>query len=201
MHLLQVVRHTAPATQVILLTSPTMLDVESMLPPTELAVVERFRDLMAHLRTLPKGPESYGLIHQDFHAGNFLVDDDGQFTLFDFDDCVYGWYAYDVALVLFYAALWADDPQAFTRQFMTHFLRGYLREYPFDSVWLHEIPHFLKLREIDLYAIIHRSFDVENLEDPFSIHYMDGRRERIELGVPTIDFDFLSLKGDVDGAE
>ncbi len=172
---------------------PVMLEVESLLPSTESAVVVRYRDLMAHLCSLPRNSESYGLIHQDFHAGNFFVDEDGHFTLFDFDDCVYGWYAYDIALVLFYAALFADDPGSFTQEFMTHFLRGYQREYPFDPAWLPEIPHFLKLREIDLYAIIHRSFDVENLEHPFDIHYMRGRKERIEWGSPYIDFNFESL--------
>ena len=179
---------------------PAMLEVESLLPPSQTVVVDRYRDLMARLRSLPRGPESYGLIHQDFHAGNFFVDEDGRITLFDFDDCVYGWYAYDVALVLFYAALWAQDPQAFTREFMTHFLRGYQREYPFDPTWLQEIPHFLKLREIDLFAVIHRSFDVDNLEHPFEIHYMRGRQERIERGLPTIEFDFESLADVVEDA-
>ena len=179
---------------------PVMLEVESMLPPSASGAVEQYRALMAHLRALPRGPESYGLIHQDFHGGNFFVDEVGRITLFDFDDCVYGWYAYDVALVLFYAALWAQDPPAFTRQFMTHFLRGYQRECPFDPAWLQEFPHFLKLREIDLYAVIHRSFDVDKLEHPFDIQYMRGRQERIERGLPYIDFDFESLADVLDDA-
>jgi hypothetical protein len=53
----------------------------------------------------------------------------------------------------------------------------------------------LKLREIDLYAVIHRSFDVDNLDDPWVARYMHNRKQRIEDGVPTIDFDFESLAG------
>ena len=47
--------------------------------------------------------------------------------------------------------------------------------------------------EIDLYALIHRSFDVENLDDPWCARYMDGRKEKIENEVPYIEFDWDSL--------
>jgi Ser/Thr protein kinase RdoA (MazF antagonist) len=172
---------------------PIMLQVETLLPPSEGLVVERFRELGAYLRALPRDPEGYGLIHQDFHAGNFFVDDEGRITAFDFDDCVYSWFIYDIAMVLFYSALFAEDGRAFTEAFMPCFLQGYRRENALDPAWLAEMPHFLKLREIDLYAVIHRSFDLESTEDRFVAHYMPGRRERIEGEVPVIDYDFPSL--------
>ena len=81
----------------------------------------------------------------------------------------------------------------FTHEFMFHFIKGYKRENQIKSEWLKEIPHFLKLREIDLYAVIHRSFDVKNLDDLWCIRYMDNRRYKIEHDVPYIDFDFKSL--------
>jgi Ser/Thr protein kinase RdoA (MazF antagonist) len=174
-----------------------MLEVEGYLPPSDGAVVERFRMLMKHLQSLPRDGESYGLIHFDAHAANMFVDEAGTITLFDFDDCNYSWFANDIAIVLFYIAMWKEDVQAFTREFMTHFLRGYRRENRLDPVWLSEIPHFLKLREMDLYAIIHRSFDVDNLDDPWCRRYMEGRKERIENDVPYIDFPFESLAGEL----
>jgi Ser/Thr protein kinase RdoA (MazF antagonist) len=85
------------------------------------------------------------------------------------------------------------DPRAFAQEFMCHFLQGYARENRIDAVWLKEIPYFLKLREIDLYAIIHRSFDVNNLDDPWVAGFMRGRKERIENDVPYLDLDFESL--------
>jgi Ser/Thr protein kinase RdoA (MazF antagonist) len=172
---------------------PIMLQVETLLPPSEGLVVERYRELGAYLRALPRDPEGYGLIHQDFHAGNFFVDDEGRITAFDFDDCVYSWFIYDIAMVLFYSALFAEDGRAFTQAFMPCFLQGYRRENALDPAWLAEMPHFLKLREIDLYAVIHRSFDLESTEDRFVAHYMPGRKERIEGEVPVIDYDFPSL--------
>lgn len=173
---------------------PIMLYAEGMLPPSETAALERYRILMAHLRSLPRDDRSaYGMIHQDAHGGNFFVDAQGTITLFDFDDCCYSWYINDIAIVLFYAVLFKPDPEAWTRNFMTHFLAGYRRENDLDPAWLVEIPNFLKLREIDLYAVIHRSFDVNNLTGRFEVGFMHNRKERIEAGVPFVDFDFSTL--------
>ena len=77
---------------------------------------------------------------------------------------------------------------------MTYFLRGYRSENHLAEDFLIEIPAFLKLREIDLYAVIHRSFDVENIDHPWVAMYMKERKEKIENGVPFIEFDFSTLK-------
>jgi Ser/Thr protein kinase RdoA (MazF antagonist) len=170
-----------------------LADIPGWLPETETVAVEKFHRTVAHLRSLPTSPDSYGLIHQDAHGINFFVDENRNLTFFDFDDCLYGWFAYDIAIVLFYKAMWAEDPAAYTQEFMTHFLRGYRQENKLDPIWLREFPHFLKLREIDTYAVIHRSFDVDNLVDPWNVGYMRGRKERIDNDVPVIDFDFETL--------
>jgi Ser/Thr protein kinase RdoA (MazF antagonist) len=177
---------------------PLMLDLESWIPDREPRVKERWAELNAYLQGLPRDGDGYGLIHQDAHAGNFFVHGD-EIILFDFDDCVYGWFAYDIAVVLFYAVMGAQDWPAFTRSFMTNFLAGYAQENELPPGWLARIPHFLKLREIDLYAVIHRSFDVQNLDDPWVKRYMDGRRQRLERGAPYIDFDFTLLERNLSG--
>jgi Ser/Thr protein kinase RdoA (MazF antagonist) len=170
-----------------------MLDVETHLPETDTLVVERFRELMAHLATLPRDTGSYGLIHFDAHGGNLLIDAKGTITLFDFDDCNYSWFANDLAIVLFYLVVGREDGPTYLEGFLRHFLQGYRRENRLDPGWLREIPHFLKLREIDLYAVIHRSFDVANLDDPWCARYMRGRKQRIEAGLPFVEFDFETL--------
>ena len=170
-----------------------MLDIERNLPASETAVLEKFHAVVAHLKNLPKDKDSYGMIHFDAHGGNFFVDRQGQITLFDFDDCSYAWFAYDIAIALFYMVTGLENASEFSKEFMRAFLRGYSREQRLEPKWLQEIPYFLKLREIDLYAVIHRSFDVSNIENPWCACYMQGRKERIERDVPYIDFDFESL--------
>ena len=168
--------------------------VERYLPAGESLVKKKYRAVCDHIHDLPQGPHSYGLIHQDAHGSNLFVDQNGCLTLFDFDDCVYSWFINDIAITLFYIVLDAVDPPAFTRHFMDHFLRGYRQVQPLDPAWLEEIPWFLKLREIELYAVIHRDFDVNQIDDPWCARYMHARKERIENEIPFINFDFNLLK-------
>ena len=169
------------------------IDIAAWLPDSDTTILGKFQQLKSYLDTLPIDADCYGLIHQDAHEGNFFIDDHDRITLFDFDDSVYGWFIYDIAMVLFYISMWDQDTPAFTSRFMPPFLRGYGGENLLDPAWLGEIPHFLKLREIDLYAIIHRSFDLDNL-DPWCQHYMDGRKEKIEGDIPFIAYDWDSLR-------
>jgi len=168
-------------------------EVLEWLPTSQPIVREKATVLLDYLSSLRKDHQSYGLIHQDAHAGNFFVDEEGKITLFDFDDCVYGWYIYDIAMVVFYVITNHEDPVGAGTTFWPHFWRGYQMENDLDPAWLAEMPAFFKLREIDLYAIIHRSFDVEDLTDEWVARFMDGRRQRIEQDIPYVAIDFTQL--------
>jgi Ser/Thr protein kinase RdoA (MazF antagonist) len=191
--------------------------IEQYLPAAEVRAREAHETLMGHFGSLPTDPAGYGLVHQDAHQNNFFIDDDGTLTLFDFDDCAYSWYVNDIAVVLFYISMDAadlgyPDNAAFTREFMPHFLRGYRQEYNLSPDWLKEIPAFLKLRELELYAVVHRDFQIEGIQHwdierfrqvpGFDVHndghqwiaaFMQDRKPRIDQGLPFIDFDFESL--------
>jgi Ser/Thr protein kinase RdoA (MazF antagonist) len=167
--------------------------VERYLPVSESVAKEKYKFLRHHLHTLPKEKSSYGMIHQDAHGSNFLVDEAGHITIFDFDECVYSWFVNDIAIALFYTVMDAEDWSAFTQEFMMHFLRGYRQNNPLDAKWLKEIPIFLKLREIELYAVMHRDFDVRNIDNWWCARFMRDRKHKIEHDVPFIDFDFESL--------
>jgi Ser/Thr protein kinase RdoA (MazF antagonist) len=173
-------------------------EIKDFLPASEALALQKYQVLMDHVRTLPKDRDSYGLIHYDAHEANIFIAEDGTITLFDFDDMGYNWFIGDIAMVVFYKVTDLEDriPDriAHTREFMPHFLHGYSQENQLDPAWLKEIPIFLKLREILLYAVIHRSLDVNNLDDsPWIAHFMNGRKHKIEQDIPYIDFDFESL--------
>jgi Ser/Thr protein kinase RdoA (MazF antagonist) len=196
---------------------PGMQFVEMYLPASEVKAHQRYRALLEHIQGLPRDRGSYGLIHQDAHQNNFFMDADGKLTLFDFDDCAYSWFINDIAIVLFYISMDAGEMgfptvEAFTQEFMTHFLRGYRQVYNLDGNWLKEIPHFLKLRELELYAVVHRDFDIRGINHAsleefkripdFDVHnsghlwianFMRDRKTRIEQDLPFIDFDFERL--------
>jgi Ser/Thr protein kinase RdoA (MazF antagonist) len=171
---------------------------EKQMPAREKIALSKYRAVLSHLRGLPRDPGGYGMIHQDAHPGNFFVDDNDTLTLFDFDDCVYGHFIYDIAMVLFYMATDEPDKAAFTAGFMPVFLSGYREENRLDPFWLDALPHFMKLREIDLFAAIHFSYeDGDNPDHPWCARYMKGRREKIEGDVPFIEFDWRSLAKDL----
>lgn len=51
-----------------------------------------------------------------------------------------------------------------------------------------KIPYFMKLREIDLYAVILRDVPPAEIEGhPWTARFMRGRRERIENNIPCLD--------------
>ncbi|HZU86270.1 MAG TPA: phosphotransferase [Anaerolineaceae bacterium] len=162
---------------------------EKFLPPSEGKVIAKYNALLEHFHGLPTPPEAYGIVHQDVHGGNFFVDDAGQITLFDFDDCHYSWFAQDVAMAFFYVLphdCRSEKERAFARDALDQLLAGYREEYTIEPRWLEEIPNFLKQREIDLYIAIHRSMDLNDL-DPWCASFMKERKEKIENDVPYVE--------------
>ncbi|HDQ70927.1 MAG TPA: hypothetical protein ENN19_02390 [Chloroflexi bacterium] len=159
------------------------------------SIQEKRVAVLKHVRTLPKDRDSYGLIHADFHGGNFFVDtESGTITVFDFDDCAYGCFVMDVAMNLFdMLVLYAGgDAEAFATKFMKAYLRGYRDENPLGAFWIGQLPHFLKLLEIGVYAQVHQYHDPED-PDPWVGKFMVDRRYRIEHDGPYVDVDFEEM--------
>ncbi len=167
-------------------------DVLINLPVDQPVTRKRYEEIITHLEFLPTSRDSFGLIHFDAHGGNMLVEESGRINLFDFDDCNMNWFINDLAVVLFYMVTNAKDPEGLCARFLPPFLTGYSRENDLASEWLTEIPIFLRMREIDLYAVIHRSFDVTKL-DGWCKQFMDGRRGKIESAEPYLNMDFSSF--------
>lgn len=59
------------------------------------------RAVLSRLKKYEKRyPEKMGLIHADLHFGNLLKSKDGSIAAIDFDDCGYGFFAYDLVVPL-----------------------------------------------------------------------------------------------------
>ena len=58
-----------------------------------------FEEIFEIMDNLGESRATYGLIHADFHHGNFLFSD-GSVSVIDFDDSGFGHYAYDIAVAL-----------------------------------------------------------------------------------------------------
>ncbi|RYI27709.1 MAG: aminoglycoside phosphotransferase [Acetobacteraceae bacterium] len=70
------------------------------LDPQGEALLARATDaLSATLLAYGTGPDTFGLIHADLRLANLMVHGD-RLTAIDFDDCGFGWWAYDLASAL-----------------------------------------------------------------------------------------------------
>ena len=58
-------------------------------------------EIRSSLATLKQNTETFGLIHNDLHLGNCVFDRD-KIKVFDFDDCGWGYYLYDLTTYLYY---------------------------------------------------------------------------------------------------
>ena len=174
------------------------LDFDSRISPAETKILGLANLHYKALGDLPADPDIYGLIHSDAHAGNFFLDE-ARLTFFDFDDCCYQWFGFDVATVLFGAVLrpWVGDSAAEreteAKKFLSAFLDGYSKAFNVADFMLEQMHLFLKLRELSLYAVIHSQLDVNNLEEDFPIKVMKGRQVRLEADLPFLELDFTRL--------
>ncbi|HEU5139939.1 MAG TPA: phosphotransferase [Bacillales bacterium] len=165
---------------------------EKFLDFAEPTVAKQFQELQEYPREFSKDPSEYGLIHADFHRGNFFVEE-GTITLFDFDDSQYSWLVEDIAMALFYAIspdCRNHEDLAFARHFYDCYMEGYHRENTLASKWLQEIPYFLKRREVDVYLAVKGSIPNYKELTGWAGEFMKDRQSKIEHDLPYVDILF-----------
>lgn len=158
-------------------------------------LLEKRSRVLLSLQELPKTPSAYGLTHLDLHFGNFFVETASQrVTLFDFDDCAYGWYIMDIAMLLFDVLVVYDqaDRKDFGERFLTNLLRGYIPFMPDSAFWVKQLPLFLKLLEISMFMTLNHA-DFTSDGDDWVSKFMRGRKERVWNDVPYVDLDFETI--------
>ncbi len=130
-------------------------EIDALVPKSLPVVRQRLHALVEQIRALPRDRESYGLIHGDFNDGNFTVDyDTGDITAFDFDDCGYLWFAYELACAwegFIGRAMFRPlhERRARMDRFFGNVLQGYSRENTLPAEWLERIPLFVKVIEME----------------------------------------------------
>jgi len=142
---------------------------------------ERLMEVIDQMKSLPRSKYTYGLIHNDFHQGNILVSKD-RIGVIDFDDCVYGWFAQDLAVSLYHAYWQATaiggENQSFLWLFLQHFLKGYQKTHPLMPEVVEQIPLFLKWRDLFLYSLFLKNWSEEKME-PWQTYTIQNLQKRI----------------------
>ena len=102
--------------------------------------------LATTLHAYGTGPETFGLIHADLRLANLMVDGD-RLTAIDFDDCGFGWWAYDLASALSFIE---TDPRL--PDLIAAWVQGYARIAPLRAEDRAMIPSLILLRRVLLTA-------------------------------------------------
>ncbi|WP_127498914.1 phosphotransferase enzyme family protein [Paenibacillus glycanilyticus] len=169
-----------------------LLHAEDYLPQDHQPILQALQEMKLELARLPETPEQFGLIHGDINAGNFMIDEAGEMTLFDFDECQYSWYTEDIAIQLYYLLyVFGEDSKPERKEqyelFMKHFERGYTedgRQMPRN--WKEQLGLFLRLRDIIVLVGMHRSWDLGQPDD-WTRDFLKDSWERITNGKSLID--------------
>lgn len=136
-------------------------------------VKEHWYAMENYLKTLPASPNVYGLIHNDLHQWNFMLEQ-GKIIIFDFDVCGHHWFLTDIGIALFHG-LWVDSwkktpaTQERLQRFFDRFMAGYTTEMELDAHWRERLPFFLKYRQLLSYTVF---------SDPESYTHATGWQRR-----------------------
>lgn len=157
-------------------------------PPREVSdsILEKWEEYVEKLKSFPTCKECYGIIHNDLHQGN-LYFDNGEIQLFDFEDCEYNWFIYDISISLYHAIQGIslnqkEDNLNFATKFMKNFMQGYRLENNIADKWIEKIPFFLEYRQIYSYLYILKHLNRYNVDERVK-EILEEMKYRIENGI------------------
>lgn len=124
------------------------------------ALLARATDSLAtNLLAYGTGPEVFGLIHADLRLANLMVDGD-RLTAIDFDDCGFGWWAYDLASALSFIE---TDPRL--PDLIAQWVAGYTRIASLRPEDRAMIPSLIFMRRVLLTAWLSTRADSDTAQD------------------------------------
>ncbi|KUP09343.1 aminoglycoside phosphotransferase [Bacillus coahuilensis m2-6] len=145
-------------------------------------------EIVDSIKKLPKTNDTYGLIHSDVHLGNFHVQN-GNITIFDFDDLMYQYFIHDLAIVLYYSLLGSnmeeEEKTLFARHQLSCLREGYESQHILDECWYEHLHLFLRLRDISLCGVIYKKFEGKDMLDNYAL-IIESIEERLRNRQPIV---------------
>jgi amicoumacin kinase len=151
-----------------------LLQTNAFLPESEKIVWREFEFLKERLQDYPKSSETFGLIHGDFGETNYRFQNN-QLNIFDFDDCCYHWFLYDVAVTIY--------PHGWRReglQLLDWILEGYAEKMRLQTT-LADVTTFCRWRLVYMFLVYAKKWGFENLTRR-QAEWFASKRENIARG-------------------
>ena len=149
-------------------------EIDDFLPASEEIVWREFTRLKEIFGELPQTSETYGLIHGDFGETNYRFQN-GRLDIFDFDDCCYHWFAYDLAVSI-YPHGWRTEGL----RLFEWLVEGYAENAPVNFT-LEDITLFCQWRLVYMFLVYARKWGFGNLS-PEQAAWFAQKRENIARG-------------------
>lgn len=152
--------------------------IGTLIPDTYAELKTAIAERLEQFRTLSIDAEEYGLVHFDFSDGNYHIDmENGKITVFDFDNCMYCWYLFDLANLWTHGVGWfysvedaRERMEGMTQYFHT-ILDGYCSETELPKD-IERLPLFIDMvlienivDEFECCARAGEEVDYEDIED------------------------------------
>jgi amicoumacin kinase len=139
-----------------------LLEADAYLPESEKIVWREFKRLKEKLHDYPRSIQTYGLIHGDFGETNYRYQKIGQagaarLNVFDFDDCCYHWFAYDLAVSI-YPHGWRLEGSLL----LDSLLEGYSEKMP-SNITQADVTLFCQWRLVYMFLVYARKWGFEHL--------------------------------------
>jgi Ser/Thr protein kinase RdoA (MazF antagonist) len=145
------------------------------LPESEQVARREYETLIQWMLKRPRTRDNYGMVHGDFQAHNTLRRDDGWVVAFDFDDCCYHWFMYDVAVAIRAGRKLSDK---YRGPYLRVLLEGYASEKDPGPQAVDDVTMFARLAALYRYVTLLRSYDLSILT-PDQKDRLDARRETL----------------------
>lgn len=132
--------------------------------PGEKLALQELSEITTWLQSLSTSKDVFGLVHYDFQLDNlfFEEDKDPHFTVIDFDDAVYHWYALDLVTAL--DGLIDDDhPQS--KLLTQSFLNGYRTKRVLENDVVAQFPQFQRYANLYKFSRLLKSLDYGEIND------------------------------------
>ncbi|PHN02551.1 phosphotransferase enzyme family protein [Flavilitoribacter nigricans] len=119
-----------------------------------------YERLYAELKTYSEDGKVFGMIHYDFHSGNYLIDQQGDIVLFDFELSCRSWYANEIGVILFWIRRLEkiEKRDELERFFLSEFWQGYESEFEMRQDEKRKIYKFALFRGIQVYGYLEQQF-------------------------------------------
>ncbi len=134
-------------------------DPEKYLSPEEIVPRREYEELIQWMLNRPRTLENYGMVHGDFGSFNTLRRD-GTLVAFDFDDCCYHWYLYDVAVAVRSAR---KLPSKYRKAYLEVLIEGYSSQRSLGGEGVREVAQFCRLAALYRYVSLKRKWDFAKL--------------------------------------